>query len=75
MFGNRKLRAEIAELIFRVRELEEKLCPCEQHSWKLVRKEWVCLTSVDIDPVFYYKCSCCGKKERTMFPKPEADTI
>ena len=73
MFGNRKLSAEIAELTFRVRELEERLCPCESHVWKRVGEEYVCLTCGDLDTVYYYKCSRCGKKKRTMFPEPEGD--
>ena len=34
MFGKRKLKAEVVRLTYRVAELEERLCPCEQHDWK-----------------------------------------
>lgn len=34
MFGNKRLKAEIVRLSYRVAELEERLCPCEQHDWK-----------------------------------------
>lgn len=34
MFGDKRLKAEIVRLSYRVAELEERLCPCEQHDWK-----------------------------------------
>ena len=33
MFGKKKMEAEIVRLTYRVKELEERLCPCEQHQW------------------------------------------
>lgn len=39
MFGRRRLKAEIERLTYRVKELEEQLCPCSQHDWITVSEE------------------------------------
>ena len=36
MMTKRRLRAEIVRLTYRVAELEERLCPTEQHDWVIV---------------------------------------
>lgn len=35
MQTKRELKAEVVRLTYRVRELEERLCPCESHDWKV----------------------------------------
>lgn len=40
MFGRRKLKAEVVRLSYRVLELEERLCPCESHSWVVVDSDF-----------------------------------
>lgn len=37
MFGRAKLKAEIMRLTYRVADLEERLCPCEEHDWKQIK--------------------------------------
>ena len=60
--SKRKLREEITRLTYRVQELEERLCPCESHNWKMTGSYF----STDaygeyFDTVYKYKCSRCGK--------------
>lgn len=62
MFGRRKLEAEIVRLRYRVSELEERICPCESHSWVSVG----CCFEVgsgagDITTKYRYVCRKCGK--------------
>lgn len=68
MFGKKKkMEAEIARLMYRVAELEERLCPCEQHKWIITRTEYDVGTSPrDITTYYTYKCKRCGKTKRTM---------
>ena len=52
MFGRRKLKAEIVRLSYRVSELEERLCPCESHSWVVVDSDFTVGSSAgDIDTI------------------------
>lgn len=63
MVTRRKLKAEIVKLTYRVAELEEKLCPCEQHDWVKVGYRLVGGTGRgDELPVYSYKCKRCGKQ-------------
>lgn len=52
MVTKRKLREEVIRLNYRIAELEERLCPCEEHDWKEVES-----------PVNTrrFKCKRCGK--------------
>ena len=69
MFGKKKLKAEIVRLTYRVAELEERLCPCEQHLWLVTR------TSYDMDVTYRtYKCKRCGKTTKTWEMLPTVDT-
>lgn len=66
MFGKRKLRAEIVRLQYRVKELEERLCPSQSHSWKRVDYEFVGGTGRgDEITVYTYVCEKCGKVVKT----------
>lgn len=40
MITKRKLKAEVVRLTYRVEELEERLCPCNQHDYVKVGTEW-----------------------------------
>ena len=74
MFGKRKLKAEIVRLTYRVAELEERLCPCEQHDWKCTNMDWQVVSGVgDVETVYDYKCKRCGKQMRTWKPFLEKD--
>ena len=67
MFGNRKLKAEIVDITFRVRELEEKLCPGENHDWTDRGREYFIDEYGDVDVERRFVCSRCGKVQRTRF--------
>ena len=75
MFENKRLKAEIVRLSYRVAELEERLCPCEQHDWKRTGIDY----SYDeagccyCDAIYNYKCARCGKKMRSFQPYLELD--
>jgi len=72
MFGKRKLKAEIVRLTYRVAELEERLCPCEQHDWKCVDMDFEYGSGVgDVETIYRYKCKRCGKQMRTWKPHLE----
>ena len=61
MFGRRRLKAEIVRLSYRVAELEERLCPCESHSWVVVDSDFTVGSSAgDIDTIYRYKCRRCA---------------
>ena len=66
MFGKKKMMAEIVRLTYRVQELEERLCPCEQHQWIVIDTEYVSKTDpLDMTTYYTYKCRRCGKTKRT----------
>lgn len=61
MFG-RKAKL-IQKLQLRVEELEERLCPFNQHDWVEIDSYEIPINNyLDFDTVRVYKCRCCGKK-------------
>ena len=74
METKRNLKDKIVRLTYRVAELEERLCPCEEHDWKKVGSHFEFPSSVDIETVYHYKCRKCGKrKEGGLFDGKKAD--
>lgn len=65
MFGKRKLKDEIVRLKYRVEELEERLCPCEQHKWVQTSIKTIYDRYGSYDNEYLYKCAVCGKKTRS----------
>lgn len=64
----RKMREQIIRLNCRVADLEERLCPCEDHKWVNVGKHLEFPIPQDIQVVHHYKCLRCGKyKEEARF--------
>ena len=61
MLTRRALKDEIVRLTYRVAELEERLCPCEDHDWKRVGSHWDFSSPYDVEKVYHYKCKRCGK--------------
>lgn len=59
MFGRKKMKDEILELRYRVAELEERLCPCEEHRWKQIGWSY--------QDTYTYKCRRCGKVIKSIF--------
>lgn len=69
MFGKKKkMRAEIVRLTYRVTELEERLCPCEQHDWKQTGVDYKYDGVSGCDSIYRYKCARCGKTMRSIQP-------
>lgn len=65
MTTKRELKAEIVRLAYRVQDLEERLCPCEQHDYVCTAKEFTMTTSAnDCDILRTLKCRKCGKVVR-----------
>lgn len=76
IFGKRKLKAEIVRLTYRVEELEERLCPCEDHHWKKIDFKFAGGTGRGDEEIIYtYKCKRCGKSLETWrsYLEKEAD--
>ena len=71
MFKKKKMAAEIVRLRYRVQELEERLCPCEQHQWIVIDKKIDFGSFGDITNYYIYKCRRCGKTKRTWLLLPE----
>lgn len=62
----RSLRNEVTRLSYRVKELEERLCPCESHTWKEVDYYFTGGTGMgDEETIYIYKCNVCGKVRET----------
>lgn len=62
MFG-RKARL-IEKLQARIEDLEERLCPFNQHDWVEIDSYSIPLNNyLDFDTIRVYKCRRCGKKK------------
>ena len=65
--SKRKLKEENIRLTYRVAELEERLCPCEDHDWKHTGSYTTSFTcGADFDIIHKYKCRRCGKTKESM---------
>ena len=74
MFLKKRMSAEIVRLTYRVKELEERLCPCEQHQWLVTNIEYESETDPrDMTEYYTYKCRRCGKTRRTWKHLPVLD--
>ena len=61
MITRRALKAEVVRLTYRVQELEDRLCPYEQHDYIKVDTEYE-YSPVGVDAIGVYRCKRCGKK-------------
>lgn len=62
MERKKDLKAEIVRLTYRVQELEERLCPCEQHDFVIIKKDFTMISGApDCDILYTLKCRKCGK--------------
>ena len=59
MWGRKSRR--ILALEHRVKDLEERICPCGQHEWKRIGTEYVWWSGT-IEAIHRYKCAKCGKE-------------
>jgi hypothetical protein len=67
MVTKRKLKEEIVKLNYRIADLEERLCPCEEHDWKQIDSYTTTFANgLDFDIVYKYKCKRCGKLKESM---------
>jgi hypothetical protein len=65
MFGRKQKTIE--ELRCRVEDLEERLCPLNQHDWVEIDNYCTSFTNgLDFDTVYVYKCRRCGKKRERL---------
>lgn len=60
--SKRFLREEVTRLQYRVKELEEKLCPAEEHDWKLTDREFTMISPYDSQTINSFLCRRCGKR-------------
>lgn len=63
MITKRKLRDEIIHLQYRIKDLEERICPCGQHDYIKVGTEWEDMPA-GADMLTVYQCKRCGKKTK-----------
>lgn len=62
----KRLIAEIVKLENRVKELEDRLCPCESHDWKQIDYTFEVISGLgDTATKYTYKCKTCGKVLKT----------
>lgn len=65
--SKRKMRDEIVKLNYRIADLEERLCPCDEHDWKHVGTSFTTFTKgLDFDNIYKYKCRRCGKTKESL---------
>lgn len=57
----RYLKEQIIRQEYRIKELEERLCPCCSHEYKWISSRLV-QNGFDVDAVRRYKCKACGKE-------------
>ena len=63
----RKMKEKIMQLNYRVADLEERLCPCEDHDWKQIDYRFVGGSGMGDETALYkYKCRRCGKIKESM---------
>lgn len=65
MITKRKLKEENLRQQYRILELEELLCPCEDHDWKYVDSN-VEFIGGDFMPIYKYKCRRCLKTKESI---------
>ena len=61
MKTRRRLREEIITLSYRVADLEERLCPCEDHDWKVISRRTKFHDYGICSSIEHLKCKRCGK--------------
>ena len=57
----RMLEDEIIRLKYRIADLEERICPCEDHDWKEIDYYYASYLSPFDCTIYKYKCKRCGK--------------
>ena len=64
METKRKLREKIINLEWRVKELENYICPFESHKWVPVGFSLsTSCNGMAVDTIKHYRCSRCGKNK------------
>ena len=58
----RFLRNKIMHLEYRIKDLEERLCPCSSHKFKHISSRVVPDGFYDLQVIRRYKCTVCGKE-------------
>ena len=60
----RFLREEIVRLSYRIEDLENRLCPCEDHDWKVIGRHTKFHDYGVTTNVNHLKCKRCGKTKQ-----------
>ena len=63
----RKMKEEIMRLNYRIADLEERLCPCEEHDWVQIGASFITSDGYEFTDVYKYKCRRCGKTKETLW--------
>ena len=71
MFLKRHYQNTIVKLKHRIEELEERLCPCEQHQWILTGFDNHGDDYQTLTTFYKYRCKRCGKKTVSILPTLE----
>lgn len=61
----RKMKDEIVRLNYRIADLEERLCPCEDHDWVQVGSSFHTTDGYVFTDTYKYKCRRCGKTKES----------
>lgn len=61
--SKRFLREVVTRLQYRVKELEERLCPAEDHDWKMTDSHYDMVAPMDVQRVCNFLCKRCGKRK------------
>ena len=66
MFKTKRLENKINKLEYRIKELEECLCPCSQHDWIVIDQDYDVGTEPgDVTTWYTYQCKRCKKIVKT----------
>lgn len=65
---NRKELEKMIRLEYRIKELEDKLCPYEKHDWVLVRNISSITSIGEVHNEYLMKCGRCGRETVSSIP-------
>ena len=58
---------KVTHLEYRIKDLEERLCPCSSHKFKHISSRVVPDGFCDLGVIRCYKCTVCGKEMEDYF--------
>lgn len=72
---NRKELEKMIRLEYRIKELEDKLCPYEKHDWVLVRNISSITSIGEVHNEYLMKCGRCGRETVSSVPVLKFDAF